>query len=107
MEEDDLMPIRGQIGMVFQEGALFDSLTVGENVSYRLREQGELSEAEILETVLELLGFVGLAHAVDKMPSELSGGMRRRVAAITSLDELAELAKNVFKVHSPEELSIG
>jgi phospholipid/cholesterol/gamma-HCH transport system ATP-binding protein len=80
LEEDELMPIRSQIGMVFQEGALFDSLTVGENVAYRLREQGSLGEQEIRSTVEEMLGFVGLEQAIDKVPAELSGGMRRRVA---------------------------
>ncbi len=85
MEENDLYPIRGEIGMVFQGGALFDSLTVGDNVAYRLREQGRLSPAEIRETVLEMLSFVGLEAAVDKMPSELSGGMRRRVAIARAL----------------------
>ncbi len=74
------MGLRREIGMVFQEGALFDSLTVGENVAYRLLEESSATEEEIEETVMRLLGFVGLAHAVDKMPSELSGGMRRRVA---------------------------
>ncbi len=78
--EDELMGLRREIGMVFQEGALFDSLTVGENVAYRLLEDKSASEKEIEETVMRLLTFVGLAHAVDKMPSELSGGMRRRVA---------------------------
>ena len=78
--EDELMAIRRGIGMVFQEGALFDSLSVGENVAYRLLEDRRCGPEEIEETVMNLLDFVGLAHAVDKMPSELSGGMRRRVA---------------------------
>jgi phospholipid/cholesterol/gamma-HCH transport system ATP-binding protein len=78
--EDDLMSIRKQIGMVFQEGALFDSLTVGENVAYPLREAKLYSEEEIHSSVTRLLSFVGLGNAVNKMPSELSGGMRRRVA---------------------------
>jgi phospholipid/cholesterol/gamma-HCH transport system ATP-binding protein len=77
--EKDLVPVRQKIGMVFQEGALFDSLTVRENVGYRLYEAGELSEAEIEREVLRLLGFVDLEDAIDKMPSELSGGMKRRV----------------------------
>jgi phospholipid/cholesterol/gamma-HCH transport system ATP-binding protein len=71
--------------MVFQEGALFDSLTVGENVGYRLREDGELSEAEIEERVREMLGFVELAPFYERMPSELSGGQRRRVAVARAL----------------------
>lgn len=78
--EDQLMDIRRQIGMVFQEGALFDSITVGENVAYPLRESKQKTDEEIEAAVKRLLGFVGLANAYDKMPSELSGGMRRRVA---------------------------
>jgi len=85
LREEDLMPLRARIGMVFQEGALFDSMTVGENVSFRLREQRMLGEEEIRETVLRTLGFVGLEQAVDKMPSELSGGMKRRVAIARAL----------------------
>jgi phospholipid/cholesterol/gamma-HCH transport system ATP-binding protein len=85
LREEEMMPLRGRIGMVFQGGALFDSLTVGENVAYRLREQGELGEEEIRETVVEVLGFVGLDDTIDKMPSQLSGGMRRRVAIARAL----------------------
>jgi len=78
--EDQLMSIRKQIGMVFQEGALFDSMSVGENVAYPLREAKVYDEEEIETRVQRLLNFVGLGHAINKMPSELSGGMRRRVA---------------------------
>lgn len=85
MSEDNLMEIRKQIGMVFQEGALFDSLSVGENVAYRIREDGSEDESTIRETVERLLGFVGLAAAIDKYPAELSGGMRRRVAIARAL----------------------
>jgi phospholipid/cholesterol/gamma-HCH transport system ATP-binding protein len=85
LKEEKLMPIRAGIGMVFQAGALFDSLTVGENVSFRLREQRQLSDQEIRETASRVLGFVGLADAIDKMPSELSGGMQRRVALARAL----------------------
>jgi phospholipid/cholesterol/gamma-HCH transport system ATP-binding protein len=85
MSEDELMQVRRRIGMVFQEGALFDSLTVGENVAYRIREEGTEDEWRIRETVGKLLGFVGLAPAIDKFPSELSGGMRRRVAIARAL----------------------
>ncbi len=85
LSEAELMPIRKRIGMVFQEGALFDSLTVGENVAYRMREDGNHSHAEIEEVVRRLLGFVGLERAIDKMPSQLSGGMRRRVAIARAL----------------------
>ena len=83
--EDALRAVRLKIGMVFQEGALFDSLTVAENVGYRLLEDGELEEAEIEERVREMLGFVGLGAFSDKMPSELSGGQRRRVAVARAL----------------------
>jgi phospholipid/cholesterol/gamma-HCH transport system ATP-binding protein len=85
MDEDQLMPIRGRIGMVFQAGALFDSLSVGENVAFRLREQRKLGEEEIRRTALEVLGFVGLESSIDRMPSDLSGGMRRRVAIARAL----------------------
>ncbi len=78
--ENQMMDVRKNIGMVFQEGALFDFLSVGENVAYRMREDGRYSHAEIMEVVQRLLGFVGLQRAIDKMPSQLSGGMRRRVA---------------------------
>jgi phospholipid/cholesterol/gamma-HCH transport system ATP-binding protein len=85
LSEEDLRPVRLDIGMVFQEGALFDSLTVGDNVGYRLVEDGELSESEIRERVQEMLGFVGLASMAHRMPSELSGGQRRRVAVARAL----------------------
>src|SRR4029079_13208386 len=73
------------IGMVFQEGALFDSLTVGQNVGYRLIEDGTFEEEEIEARVREMLGFVGLATHFDKMPSDLSGGQKRRVAFARAL----------------------
>jgi phospholipid/cholesterol/gamma-HCH transport system ATP-binding protein len=85
LSEEELRPVRLDIGMVFQEGALFDSLTVGENVGYRLVEDGELSESEIRERVQEMLGFVGLGQMAHRMPSELSGGQRRRVAVARAL----------------------
>jgi len=66
--------------MIFQEGALFDSLTVRENVGYKLYEETDMPLAEIDKRVEEVLGFIGLAEHIDKMPSELSGGQRRRVA---------------------------
>ena len=81
----DLLELRKRIGMVFQEGALFDSLTVGENVGYRLFEDGQLSEREIEDRVRQLLSFVEMEDAIDKMPDELSGGMRRRVAIMRAL----------------------
>jgi phospholipid/cholesterol/gamma-HCH transport system ATP-binding protein len=80
MSEAQLMGVRHHMGMVFQEGALFDSLTVGENVGYKLYEETRLPLAEVRQRVEEVLGFVGLGEYVDRMPSELSGGQRRRVA---------------------------
>jgi phospholipid/cholesterol/gamma-HCH transport system ATP-binding protein len=82
--ERELVRIRQRIGMVFQESALFDSLNVRENVAYRLYELGT-PEAEIETRVRKSLGFVGLADAIEKTPSELSGGMRRRVALARAL----------------------
>jgi phospholipid/cholesterol/gamma-HCH transport system ATP-binding protein len=80
MREDDLMKVRGDLGMVFQEGALFDSLTVRENVGYKLFEESDVPLDEVNRRVEEVLGFVRLSEFIDRMPSELSGGQRRRVA---------------------------
>jgi phospholipid/cholesterol/gamma-HCH transport system ATP-binding protein len=80
MTELDLMKVRTDLGMVFQEGALFDSLTVAENVGYKLYEESDMPLADVRRRVEEVLGFVGLSEHIDKMPSELSGGQRRRVA---------------------------
>ncbi len=80
MSEEELFDLRRKIGMVFQESALFDSLTVRENVAFRLLEEGDISEEEVERRVREALSFVELEHTVDMFPSELSGGMRRRVA---------------------------
>lgn len=80
MSEDALFDLRRKIGMVFQESALFDSLTVRENVAFRLLEEGNVSEEEVEKPVREALSFVELEDTVDKFPAELSGGMRRRVA---------------------------
>ena len=80
ISETDLQPLRRRMGIVFQEGALFDSLSVFDNVAYRLREEHLGDEAGIEERVREVLRFVEMEAAIDKMPSELSGGMRRRVA---------------------------
>jgi phospholipid/cholesterol/gamma-HCH transport system ATP-binding protein len=82
--EVEMMPVRQKIGMVFQEGALFDSVSVYENVAYRLREQSR-PEDEIQREVMRMLEFVDLADAVNKMPIELSGGMRRRVGIARAL----------------------
>jgi phospholipid/cholesterol/gamma-HCH transport system ATP-binding protein len=80
MPELDLMKVRADLGMVFQEGALFDSLTVAENVGYKLYEETSMSQDHVRQRVEEVLGFIGLAEFIDRMPSELSGGQRRRVA---------------------------
>jgi len=80
MNEDALMRVRADLGMVFQEGALFDSLTVGENVGYKLMEELRWPVDKMHARVREVLGFIGLAEFIDRMPSELSGGQRRRVA---------------------------
>jgi len=82
--EEEMMRVRKKIGMIFQEGALFDSLSVYENVAYRLREQG-VDEETIAKEVRRMLQFVDLEDAIDKMPDELSGGMRRRVGIARAL----------------------
>ena len=82
--EAEMMSVRKKIGMVFQEGALFDSLSVYDNVAYRLHEQG-VPEEEVEQEVRRMLRFVDLEDAVDKMPIELSGGMRRRVGIARAL----------------------
>ena len=80
MKEAELMEVRKDLGMIFQEGALFDSLTVRENVGYKLYEETDMPIAEVDKRVEEVLGFIKLSEHIDKMPSELSGGQRRRVA---------------------------
>jgi phospholipid/cholesterol/gamma-HCH transport system ATP-binding protein len=80
MTERDLMLVRADIGMLFQESALFDSLTVAENVGYRLYEETDMPEDQVRSRIEEVLGFIGLGDHIDRMPSELSGGQRRRVA---------------------------
>ena len=80
MTESDLMHLRGDIGMLFQENALFDSLTVAENVGYRLYEETDMPADQVRSRIQEVLGFIGLGEYIDRMPSELSGGQRRRVA---------------------------
>lgn len=88
LPESQLTDLRKHIGMVFQEGALFDSLTVGENVGYFLLEHGMDNRRglpEVERRVREVLKLVGLEHTIDMMPNELSGGMRRRVSAARTL----------------------
>ena len=80
LTEDEMLRVRGDIGMLFQESALFDSLTVAENVGYRLYEELRMPPDAARRRIEEVLGFVGLAEYMDRMPSELSGGQRRRVA---------------------------
>lgn len=80
MRELELMQVRGDIGMLFQETALFDSLTVAENVGYRLSEETDMPADQVRSRVAEVLGFIGLSDYIDGMPSALSGGQRRRVA---------------------------
>jgi phospholipid/cholesterol/gamma-HCH transport system ATP-binding protein len=82
--EEQMMRVRKNIGMVFQEGALFDSLSVYDNVAYRLHEQA-VPEEEVEQEVRRMLRFVNLEEAIDKMPIELSGGMRRRVGIARAL----------------------
>ena len=80
LSEPQMMSVRADLGMIFQEGALFDSLTVRENVGYKLYEETDLPLEQVDRRVREVLGFVGLTEHIDKMPSELSGGQRRRVS---------------------------
>ncbi len=91
MKEEDLFELRDRIGMVFQESALFDSLTVEGNVAYRLLQEGDISPEDAHTRVIEALRFVELENTVEMLPSELSGGMRRRVAiarAVVSRPEI-------------------
>jgi len=90
MTELELLAFRRKIGFVFQEGALFDSMTVEENVAYRLREE-RVPESEIAPRVEEVLEFVELGHTQEMLPSELSGGMRRRVSIARALVSRPEI----------------
>jgi phospholipid/cholesterol/gamma-HCH transport system ATP-binding protein len=83
--ESSFMELRKHIAIVFQGGALFDSMTVGENVGYRLFEEGRLSADEIEHIVLEKLSFVGVETSLNLYPAELSGGMKKRVAIARAL----------------------
>ena len=85
LSEEQMADIRGKMALVFQGSALFDSLSVGENVGYRLWERGLLDEETIEQKVMESLRFVGLEDIADAMPAELSGGMKKRVAIARAL----------------------
>jgi len=91
MREEELFPVRGHLGMVFQEGALFDSLTVAENVAFRLIEEKGVYDEATDRRVREALRFVELEQTLNKFPSELSGGMRRRVAIARAIITEPEL----------------
>jgi len=91
MREQDMFPMRSHLGMVFQESALFDSLTVRENVAYRLMEEKGIYSDDIDHRVRESLRFVELEHTLELFPSELSGGMRRRVAIARAIITQPEL----------------
>jgi phospholipid/cholesterol/gamma-HCH transport system ATP-binding protein len=86
-DEDQMIDVRRKVGMVFQNGALFDSLTVYENIAYPLRERGIEEEAQIGTRVAEVLEMVGLPGVEPKMPAQLSGGMRKRVALARAIAE--------------------
>jgi phospholipid/cholesterol/gamma-HCH transport system ATP-binding protein len=91
MTEAQMMEVRGNIGMLFQESALFDSLSVAENVGYRLYEETDMPPEQVRLRVEEVLGFIGLEEYIDRMPSELSGGQRRRVAIARAMAARPEL----------------
>jgi phospholipid/cholesterol/gamma-HCH transport system ATP-binding protein len=117
------MQVRADLGMIFQEGALFDSLTVRENVGYKLFEESDMPLDQVNQRVEEVLGFVGLGEFIDRMPSELSGGQRRRVAiaramafkprillydeATTGLDPITAITVNdeIIKLRDLEEVA--
>ena len=91
MPEQELLKMRADIGMVFQENALFDSLTVAENVGFRLFEEHELTDEQVDNRIAEVLGFVGLTEFADRMPSALSGGQRRRVGIARAMASKPQL----------------
>jgi phospholipid/cholesterol/gamma-HCH transport system ATP-binding protein len=123
LTETEMMAVRADLGMIFQEGALFDSLTVRENVGYKLFEETDMPLDEVNARVEEVLGFVELGEFIDRMPSALSGGQRRRVAiaramafkpsillydeATTGLDPITAITVNdeIIKLRDLEEVA--
>jgi len=123
LNEREMMDVRTDLGLIFQEGALFDSLTVRENVGYKLYEESDMPVDQVEVRVREVLGFIGMTQHIDKMPSELSGGQRRRVAiaramafkprillydeATTGLDPITALTVNdeIIKLRDLEGVS--
>jgi phospholipid/cholesterol/gamma-HCH transport system ATP-binding protein len=123
LSETQMMAVRADLGMIFQEGALFDSLTVRENVGYKLFEETDMPLDQANVRVEEVLGFVGLGEFIDRMPSALSGGQRRRVAiaralafkprillydeATTGLDPITAITVNdeIIKLRDLEEVA--
>src|ERR1051325_4950064 len=106
--EVQMMRVRKKIGMIFQEGALFDSLSVYENVAFKLHEQG-VPEDDVEGEVRRMLRFVNLEDAIDKMPAELSGGMRRRVGIARALvggPQIVMFADPTAGVHPPTARTI-
>jgi len=91
MNDRELNDIRRKFGMLFQEAALFDSMNVGENVAFPLREHSKMTREEVRNTVAERLAAVGLSGVEDKMSSELSGGMRKRVGLARAIALLPEI----------------
>ena len=89
--ESEMLPVRRKVGMLFQNGALFDSLTVRENIAYPLRERGVKDEQAISRRAAEVLEMVGMPGVEDKMPAELSGGMRKRVALARAVAQAPKL----------------
>jgi phospholipid/cholesterol/gamma-HCH transport system ATP-binding protein len=80
LSEAELIPIRREIGFLFQQGALFDSMTVGQNIHFPLHEHSDLSPEQARQRIIQVLRMVGLADTIDKMPADLSGGQRKRIA---------------------------
>jgi phospholipid/cholesterol/gamma-HCH transport system ATP-binding protein len=123
LSETEMMRVRADLGLIFQEGALFDSLSVGENVGYKLYEDAKIPTAQADQRVRDVLSFMGLVEHIDKMPSELSGGQRRRVAiaramafkpgillydeATTGIDPITAITVNdeIMKLRDLEETS--